>query len=49
VAHFSRLASQITAQVGVRLPGNRRMDLRAKAKTEGLAVASSLLAEIDAL
>lgn len=49
VAHFSRLASQITAQVGVRLPGNRRMDLRAKAKTEGLSVASSLLAEIDAL
>ena len=49
VAHFGHLAAQITAQEGARLPGNRRMDLRAKAGREGLTLSSALLAEIDAL
>jgi (2R)-3-sulfolactate dehydrogenase (NADP+) len=48
-AHFGRLASQITAQDGTRLPGIRRLDLRRRARAEGLKVPSAILAEIDAL
>jgi (2R)-3-sulfolactate dehydrogenase (NADP+) len=49
MAHFGRLASQITAQDGTRLPGIRRLDLRRRAQAEGLMVPSAILAEIDAL
>jgi (2R)-3-sulfolactate dehydrogenase (NADP+) len=49
MAHFGRLASQITAQDGTRLPGIRRLDLRRRARAEGLMVPSAILAEIDAL
>ncbi len=49
LAHFGVLAAQITAQDGARLPGIRRLDLRQRAKTDGLTVPSALLAEIDAL
>lgn len=47
--HFSRLADQIRAQQGARLPGSRRIALRAKAAKDGLTLASSLVAEIEAL
>jgi (2R)-3-sulfolactate dehydrogenase (NADP+) len=47
--HFRRLADQVRAQEGARLPGSRRIDLRAKAAKDGLKLASSLVAEIEAL
>jgi len=49
VAHFGRLAAAITAQPGARLPGSRRLALRAKAQRDGLAVSDALLREIEAL
>lgn len=49
IAHFGRLASQITGQKGARLPGSRRISLREKAKRDGLSVAAALVAEIEAL
>jgi (2R)-3-sulfolactate dehydrogenase (NADP+) len=49
VSHFGRLAGQISAQPGTRLPGSRRISLREKAKRDGLAVAAALVAEIEAL
>lgn len=49
IAHFGRLADQIRAQQGTRLPGARRLALRQKALDSGLAVATSLVTEIEAL
>ncbi|MBL8590609.1 MAG: Ldh family oxidoreductase [Methylobacteriaceae bacterium] len=48
-AHFARLAGQITAQDGARLPGFRRIALRRKAAAEGLRVPGQLVSEIEAL
>jgi (2R)-3-sulfolactate dehydrogenase (NADP+) len=47
--HFARLAGQITGQPGARLPGSRRLDLRARAAREGIVVADALWQEIVAL
>jgi (2R)-3-sulfolactate dehydrogenase (NADP+) len=49
LAHFARLATAIEAQPGARLPGTRRLALRAKAQRDGLAVGDALLREIEAL
>lgn len=49
IAHFGRLADQIRAQEGARLPGARRIALRQKARDSGLVVATSLVTEIEAL
>ena len=49
LAHFARLAAAIEAQPGARLPGSRRLALRAKAQRDGLAVGDALLREIEAL
>ncbi|CAN1537942.1 COG2055 Malate/L-lactate dehydrogenases [Rhabdaerophilaceae bacterium] len=49
MAHFARLAGQITDQPGARLPGGRRMPLREKARREGLVITEALFAEITAL
>ncbi len=49
VAHFGRLATAIGAQTGARLPGARRLALRARAARDGLAVNDALLREIAAL
>ncbi len=49
LTHFHRLADQIRAQEGARLPGSRRMALREQARTSGLAVAPALIEEIRAL
>jgi (2R)-3-sulfolactate dehydrogenase (NADP+) len=49
LAHFARLATAIEAQPGARLPGARRLALRAKAQGEGLGVSDALLREIEAL
>lgn len=42
-ARFSELASLIEADGDARLPGTRRLDLRAKARSSGLSVDSTLL------
>lgn len=47
--HFTALAAAIEAQPGARLPGARRLELRAKARRDGLAVGDALLAEIAAV
>jgi (2R)-3-sulfolactate dehydrogenase (NADP+) len=47
--HFRRLAEQIRSQEGARLPGARRIALRARAKAEGIAITPALRAEIEAL
>lgn len=49
LAHFARLADQIRAQEGARLPGARRLALRQKARDSGLVVATSLVSAIEAL
>jgi (2R)-3-sulfolactate dehydrogenase (NADP+) len=49
LAHFARLVAAIEAQPGARLPGSRRLALRAKAQSDGLAVTDALLREIEAL
>jgi (2R)-3-sulfolactate dehydrogenase (NADP+) len=49
LAHFGGLAAAIEAQPGARLPGARRVALRAKAQRDGLAVSDALLREIAAL
>ena len=49
IAHFGRLADQVRAQEGTRLPGARRIALRQKARDSGLVVATSLVTEIEAL
>lgn len=47
-SRFALLAESIEAQDGARLPGSRRLALRARARTEGLTVSEALLAEIAA-
>lgn len=47
--HFARLAGQIAAQDGARLPGARRIELRRKAAEEGLRAPAKLVREIEAL
>jgi (2R)-3-sulfolactate dehydrogenase (NADP+) len=49
LAHFGRLAGQITRQPGTRLPGSRRIGLRMKAAREGIVLADALRQEIEAL
>jgi (2R)-3-sulfolactate dehydrogenase (NADP+) len=49
VGRFAGLAVAIEAQHGTRLPGERRLQLRAKAKAEGLAIPDKLVEEIEAL
>ena len=46
---FAALAHSIEAQDGTRLPGARRLALRARARSEGLTVPDALVAEIEAL
>lgn len=49
LAHFARLAEQIRSQPGARLPGARRLVLRANAGKAGLTVPETLASEIEAL
>lgn len=49
LARFAQLAAAIEDQPGARLPGRRRLALRAKAASEGLPVADALLRDIEAL
>jgi (2R)-3-sulfolactate dehydrogenase (NADP+) len=49
VARFGALAASIEVQDGARLPGTRRLALRARAEAEGLTVPDALVAEIEAL
>ena len=44
---FAALAASIEDQDGTRLPGSRRLALRARAEAEGLTVSDTILAEID--
>ncbi len=46
---FAVLAGMIEAQPGARLPGARRLALRATAQRDGLKVPAALIAEINAL
>ncbi len=46
---FEALASMIEADAGARLPGSRRIALRAAAETHGIVVDTKLLAELKAL
>ncbi len=46
---FAAMAHAIEEQEGARLPGSRRLALRAKAERDGLSISDSLLAEIQAL
>jgi (2R)-3-sulfolactate dehydrogenase (NADP+) len=46
---FAEMARTIEEQEGARLPGSRRLAMRAKAEREGLTISDSLLAEIRAL
>jgi (2R)-3-sulfolactate dehydrogenase (NADP+) len=48
LARFAALARAIEDQPGTRLPGARRLAIRAKARAEGVSVADALLAEIEA-
>ena len=51
-AYFSRLevmVSKLLADAGVRLPGNRRQQAAAKARTEGVEVSEALLGELRSL
>ncbi|MBS7699650.1 MULTISPECIES: Ldh family oxidoreductase [unclassified Chelatococcus] len=48
-ARFAVLAEAITAQDGARLPGSRRLALRARAEKDGLTVADGLLSDIRGL
>ncbi len=47
IERFAVLAGAIEDQDGARLPGSRRLDSRARAARDGLAVADALLAEIS--
>ncbi len=46
---LERLLARMLAEEGVRLPGTKRLEGRARAAAEGIAVAPELLAEIDAI
>jgi (2R)-3-sulfolactate dehydrogenase (NADP+) len=48
LAHFGALAKSIEDQPGARLPGARRLAAREKAACEGLTIADTLLADINA-
>ncbi len=48
-ARFGVLAAAIEGQGGARLPGARRLALRARAATDGITLSDALKAEIDAL
>ncbi len=48
-SRFEALASMIEADVGTRLPGQKRVKLRAAAAKDGIAVDLKLLAEVHAL
>ena len=43
------MARTIEEQEGARLPGARRLAAYAKAKTQGIVISDSLLAELSAL
>ena len=45
-ARVGELAKAILAQPGTRLPGERRLRLRAKAEAEGVKVPQQLLADL---
>jgi len=47
--HFAALAAMIENQDGARLPGQRRLALRDKARAGGLDVSDKMIAKIDAL
>jgi (2R)-3-sulfolactate dehydrogenase (NADP+) len=49
LGRFNVLAVAIESQQGVRLPGERRLQHRTKAKDEGLVIPEKLFAEIEAL
>jgi len=49
VRRFAALAAMIEAEPGARLPGSRRFALRVATEAKGIAIAMSLLAEIEAL
>jgi (2R)-3-sulfolactate dehydrogenase (NADP+) len=49
LAHFATLAAMIEDQHGARLPGQRRLALRMRARETGLDIPAQLLADIDAL
>jgi (2R)-3-sulfolactate dehydrogenase (NADP+) len=46
---FAAMARMIEEQEGARLPGSRRLTMRAKAERDGLQVSDTLIAEISAL
>jgi (2R)-3-sulfolactate dehydrogenase (NADP+) len=48
LGRFNVLAAAIQSQQGARLPGERRLALRAKAKAEGLTISDRLIDEIEA-
>jgi (2R)-3-sulfolactate dehydrogenase (NADP+) len=47
LGRFNVLAVAIQRQQGARLPGERRLELRAKAKAEGLTISDRLIEEIE--
>ena len=47
LARFGALARAIEERPGARLPGRRRLELRAKAQAEGLVIGDALLKEIE--
>src|SRR5258707_5873099 len=49
LGRFSALAVAIQSQQGARLPGERRLASRAKAKADGLVISEKLIEEIEAL
>jgi (2R)-3-sulfolactate dehydrogenase (NADP+) len=49
LGRFNVLAVAIQRQKGARLPGERRLELRAKAKAEGLSISDKLIGEIEAV
>lgn len=49
LGRFNVLAVAIESQQGARLPGERRLALRAKAKAKGLVIPEKLIDEIEAL
>jgi (2R)-3-sulfolactate dehydrogenase (NADP+) len=49
LARFGALARSIEDQPGARLPGRRRLELRKKAMTEGLAMPDALQREIESV
>jgi (2R)-3-sulfolactate dehydrogenase (NADP+) len=48
IGRFGVLAVAIESQQGARLPGERRLALRAKAKAEGVTISDKLMEEIEA-